>query len=37
LRFLENDKTYLLQIFFQSLGEYICSLQPALKSTGPGL
>jgi len=30
--FFSNDKTNLRQIFFQSLGENTCSLQPALKS-----
>jgi len=36
LRFLENDKMNLRQIFFQGL-ENTCSLQPALKSSAPGL
>jgi len=30
---LENDKTDLCQFFFQGLGENICLLQPALKSS----
>jgi len=34
--FLENDKTDLRE-FFQGLGENTCLLQPALKSTAPGL
>jgi len=34
---LENDKTDLRQINFQDLRENICSLQPAWKSTAPGL
>jgi len=35
LHFLENDKLH--QIVFQGLGENTCLLQPALKSTAPGL
>jgi len=35
--FLENDKTDLRQNIFQGLGENTCSLQPALKSSVPGL
>jgi len=34
--FYENDKTD-LRHFFQCFGENTCLLQPALKSTTPGL
>jgi len=35
---IENDKTCgFTTIFFQSLGEITCSLQPALKDTAPNL
>jgi len=37
VRFLENDKTDLRQIFVQDLGENTCLLQPALKSNASGL
>jgi len=33
----ENDKTDIRQIVFQDLGENTCLLQPALKSSAPGL
>jgi len=36
-RFFENANTDLRQNFFQGLGENTCLLQPALKSTAPGL
>jgi len=35
--FLKNNKTDLLQIFFQGLGGNACSLQPALKSNAPSI
>jgi len=35
--FFENDKTDLREIIFQGLGENTFSLQPALKSSVPGL
>jgi len=37
LRFSQKNKTDLCQIFFQDLRENTYSLQPALKTTAPGL
>jgi len=37
LRFYRKRQHGFMPIFFQGLGENTCSLQPALKSSTPGL